>query len=163
MKKIFISFLLITVTTAACLACIPSMKFLLTKEDLEYTMEDNQAPAISIPETGEKYFNEWHCMDANEITITTVEIDYDGIKDSPTLYANYNGKDVEYATDPDINWNVDLMMNHWHHIIKNSKEVCIFSAYLQETPEGDLRYIERIKTERGVWDRNDDHFVLNEE
>lgn len=163
MKKFVIALTFIIATTAACLACIPDRNFLLTDEDLEYTIEDNQRPAISIPETGERYFNEWRCMNARKITITTVENDYNGIKESPTLYAYYNGKNVEYATDPDINWNVEFMMDHWHNIIKSSEEVCIFSAYLQETPEGDLRYIERIKTEVGIWDRYDDQFVLTEE
>jgi hypothetical protein len=163
MKKFVITFTFIIVTCAACLACIPDWRTILTGEDLEYTIEDNQRPAISIPETGEKYFNEWHCMNSREITITTVEIEYDGTKESPTLYANYNGKNIEYATDPDINWNVVFMMEHWRNIIKNSDEVCLFSAYLQETPDGDLRYIERIKTEVGIWDRNDDQFVFAEE
>jgi hypothetical protein len=163
MKKFVISFTFIIVTTAACLAFIPETNSLLTESDLEYTIVDNQRPAISLPETGKKYFNEWHCMNASDITITTIEIDYDGIKQSPTLFAHFNGKDVEYATDPDINWNVEVMLDHWQNIIKSSEEVCIFSVYLQETPDGDLRYIERIKTEVGIWDRNDDQFVLNEE
>ena len=163
MKRFVITFSFIIITTAACLACIPDWGSLLTEEDLEDSIEDNQRPAISIPETGEKYFNEWHCLDASEITITTIEIDYNGVKQSPTLYAYYKGKNVEYATDPDINWNVEVMMDHWRNIIKNSEEVCIFSAYLQETPEGDLRYIERIKTEVGIWERNDDQFVLTDE
>jgi hypothetical protein len=160
-KSLIIFFCIITTSAFAWIA--NNENAILTEEDWQYTEEDNQHPAITKPETGEKYFNEWHCFKTNDIKITLVEIDYNGIKQSPTIYTSIDGKFVEYAIDPDINWDTDKVIAHWNDLIENDLDVCIFGVYLQETLDGELRYIERIKTHNGTWQRGDDNFILNEE
>jgi hypothetical protein len=138
-------------------------KPLLTSEDISYANEINKSPSISIPGTDYKFYNEWHCIKSNTVNISLIEIDYGGIKKSPILNSIFEDKHVEYNIDPDVNWDTGKILTFWNNLIKGSSDICILSVFLQTTPEGDIRYIERIKTKTGVWDRGDYQFILHED
>ena len=42
--------------------------------------------------------------------------------------------------------------NKWTSLITGTEEVCFVSAFLQDSPEGELRIVQRIKTHLGIWD-----------
>jgi hypothetical protein len=135
---------------------------LLTEEDLAYVKETNKRPSITIPEEGLEFYNDWHCLRSKSVTISVSEIDYDGLKKSPTINSLFEKKNTEYHIDPDVNWQVDKIISYWKKLLKGSDEICILSVFLQSSPEGDIRYIERIKTRNGIWDRGDDQFTIEE-
>jgi hypothetical protein len=123
-------------------------------------MKDNERPALSFPDTGKKYFNEWHCFESQSFQLLTSKINYDRLKDVPTLFYEEEDQRIEFTIDPDVDWDIVKIMAFWKELLKKSKYTCLFSVHLQEGPEGEVRYIERLKTDEGFWDRADDEFVL---
>jgi len=53
---------------------------LLTEEDVAYAKETNKSPSITIPKSGFEFYNEWHCLKSQSVSISVSEIDYDGPK-----------------------------------------------------------------------------------
>jgi hypothetical protein len=82
---------------------------LLTEEDVAYAKETNKSPSITIPESGFEFYNEWHCLKSQSVSISVSEIDYDGQKKSPTIYSLFEKKITEYHIDPDVNWQERLV------------------------------------------------------
>ena len=160
MKNVLILiFLIVTTSSFAWVSLDRDHASILTEADWQYMEEDNQKPAITIPETGEEYYNKWHCFSSSDIELLFVEIYYDKEKLSPTITTSNDGKYIEFAIDPDRDWDENKVMEYWKSLQRESPSICIFAVYLQETPNGELHYIERIKTLHATWDRNDETFL----
>lgn len=147
MKKICAVVLLIL--SVGCFAYIN----LLTSDDWEYLQNDNRSPAITIPESGNSYYNEWTCHLTENIEIELVSVIYNETEmGSPTIFAKDAKGIIEYALDPEPIEFSNLIINKWTALITGTEEVCFVSAFLQYLPEGEIRILQRIKTHQGKWD-----------
>lgn len=125
----------------------------MTSEDWEYLQNDNTTPAITLPESGESYYNEWTCHLTENLEIEIVPVIYDEREmGSPTIIAKDSQRIIEYALDPEPMAFSNKILKKWTVLIQGTEEVCFVSAFLQSTPEGELRIVQRIKTHQGVWD-----------
>lgn len=126
---------------------------LLTSEDWAYLEEDNTRPAITFPESEESSYNEWTCHLAENLEIQMVPVIYNEIEmGSPTIYAKDSQRVIEYALDPEpMEFSYEIE-NKWTSLITGTEEVCLVSAFLQDSPEGEVRIVQRIKTHLGIWD-----------
>lgn len=115
--------------------------------------KDNERPAITFPDSKEEYYNEWHCHSVEGLQFEIVPVTYRRKKmGSPTISAKINREIVEYALDPEPFKFSEIIMDKWRLLIDGVDEVCFVSSYLQDTPEGELRILQRIKTSNGIWD-----------
>lgn len=145
-KMVAVAFLLFSV------GCFAYMN-LLTSEDWQYLDEDNKHPAITFPNSNEEYYNEWQCHSVEDLELEMVPVTYQGKKmGSPTIFTKNDKGIVEYALDPEPLKFSEIIMNKWKLLIDDVEEVCLVSSYLQDTPEGELRILQRIKTSKGIWD-----------
>lgn len=139
----------------------PDVHYLLLDEsDYEFMRQDNDSPALSIPDVNFKSYNEWQCFDASEVQLLLAEIDYNGWRQIPSI----NVKSMSFDIDPDINWDVEKISNYWSDLITGSRSICIFGAYLpNDDDKNSSWYIQKIKTQNGYWDRaNFDKFLKKE-
>jgi hypothetical protein len=136
---------------------------LLTEEDLHLMLEDNFRPAVSFPQTGKEFYNEWHCYKTDRLKLSLGQIDYDGIKESPTIIYETEKEIIEFGIDPDENWDSKKIQTNWRELIEERKFICLFSVHLYIRENYEFRYIEQIKTETGRWSRSDEEFLLEEE
>jgi hypothetical protein len=160
MKNILFLMLVCLLFALSTIAYIFYPYSILSLEDLLQAYEDNKRPALSFPETGKKFYNQWHCFESQSLKSTITKIDYDGWKTVPTLYLGDSDQRIEFTLDPDVDWDVAKIMPHWKELLNKSKYSCLFSVHLQSGPEGEVRYVERFKTTQGTWERDDDKFLL---
>lgn len=147
MKKIVA--VIVLVLSVGCFAYMN----LLTSEDWEYLHKDNERPAITIPESKERYYNEWTCHLRENLSIEIVPVIYDEKEmGSVTIYAEEGQRVTEYALDPEPMEFSNLIKDKWTALITGTDEVCFVSAFLQNGSEGELRIVQRIKTQYGIWD-----------
>lgn len=131
---------------------IQSYDQLLTNADFEFQKDDNQSPALSIPDAGFASFNKWQCFDVSAAVVDLTEVDYDGLHSVPTIKI----KNMNFDIDPDVEWDIEKVLNDWSNLFSGARSVCIFGAYLQDiSDEETLWYIESIKTENGYWNRSE--------
>lgn len=126
---------------------------ILTLEDFLYWRNGKQTQAISIPETGEKYYNEWKCFKLKNVKVSEVTLDYSSSPRILPILEVKDGKSIfEFDIDPTYNWNKDAVINKWTSLINNQEKICIFSAYLQKDPDlTSVWMISKIKTKNGYW------------
>lgn len=133
-------------------APIKSYDLLLTDADIEFQINDNISPALSIPDIGFKSFNKWQCFDASDVMIDLTEVDYNGIHSVPMIKI----KNMNFDIDPEIKWDIDKVLSDWNNLFNGASSVCIFGAYLQDlNDEETMWYIESIKTDNGYWHRSE--------
>ena len=143
------------VAAALVLLSLGSFAFmnLLTGEDWLYLEKDNERPAITFPDSNEEYYNEWHCHSVEDLELDIVPVTYDGKKmGSPSIIAKNDKGIVEYALDPEPLKFSQIIMDKWRFLFDGVDEACLVSSYLQDTPDGELRILQRIKTSKGLWD-----------
>ena len=135
---------------------------IISVHDIAVAMEDNKTPAISIPNTNEKYFNKWQCFNIEKIQISDAEIEYGTRRNVPLIEIKDGEQLIQFNVDPVIHWNKDAVVKKWSELIQNQKSICIFSAYLQTDPDKtSVWYIKMLKTKKGYWDIADSNeFVL---
>jgi len=151
-------FTLYFVTSIATVSLLVAVWFfnstysILGVSDVKMMIEDRKYPAITIPKTGEQYFNKWQCFDVKEINVLEGEIDYHGKRTVPYIQVDTNKRSIQFNIDPVINMNEKIIINKWKELISNQKAICIFGAYLQTDPDGtSVWYINKIKTKVGYW------------
>ncbi len=128
----------------------------LGPKDIFIMIKDNKEPAITIPETKEKYFNNWKCFAINNIEITESEVNYYGWHKVPSINVKTKKGLMSFDIDPDIKWNNELVLKKWKELISSERSICIFGAFLQKENDGSsVWYIQRLKTKRGYWDRSE--------
>lgn len=123
-------------------------------KDVLMMIEDNKEPAITIPMTGEKYFNKWRCFDVRSIEILEAEIDHNGKQIVPYIQVDSNKHSFQFNVDPVIHRGDEkVIINKWKELVNDQRSVCIFATYLQTDPDGtSVCYISKIKTKAGYWD-----------
>lgn len=151
MKKVFAVLLL--VLSAGCFAYMN----LLSEEDWLYLEKDNEHPAITLSDSGEEYYNEWNCHLGEELELEIVPVTYEGKRmGSPTISVEINNRTIEYALDPEPLKFSKIIIDKWKLLIDRAHEACFVSSFLQNTPDGELRIIQRIKSHKGIWDWYDE-------
>lgn len=147
MKKV--AAIIFLILSAGCFAYIN----LLTAEDWDYLQEDNARPAITIPGSGESFYNEWTCHVTEDLAIEVVQVVYNNKEmGSPTIFAEDGQKIIEYALDPEPMEFSNIIESRWKELITGTEEVCFVSAFLQNSPGSELRIVQRIKTQQDIWD-----------
>lgn len=157
-KKIKISMLAITsIFSLLVILFYQSSYSILAYEDILYRMEEKKHPAISIPSTGQKYFNEWKCFREENIKILEVTLDYTTApRVLPALEAKVTGKALEFDIDPSYKWNKGVVIKKWNELTNKAEKICILAAYLQTDPDQtSVWMITKIKTNKGSWDISD--------
>lgn len=130
--------------------------YILSEEDYILENEAQNTYAISIPEEHFYSSNKWNCFPSSHINITTSQVYYDGRHDVPSIDARDGRRVLSYDLDPDIRWNVELILEHWRFLAAEVESFCIFGVFMQKIDdEYELWYIEQIKTEKGYWKRED--------
>jgi len=154
MKKVLLVLLLISSSFVFAWVAVNDFEALLIHGDWLDLEEDNLRPVITITGTNEEYYNEWDCYDSRELEVVSVEVTYRGEENyrSPTVYAYKNGKLIEFSLDPVPLANSKKVIKTWKNLIHDSISTCMKSAFLQNTSESELRIVDRIKTQNGVWD-----------
>ncbi len=140
--------------TSAILGSDVSVSSLLTEEDFDLESQQN-GPALSSARNSKpqwESYNEWRCFPAPAVTMTCVEIDYDGWRLSPTIFASNEGHHFEYSLDPTYKWDCEFTKNEWRRVTDRSAEVCFFAAPLQELGEDkSLWVLSALKSTNGYW------------
>ncbi|MBN1114933.1 MAG: hypothetical protein JXA66_06295 [Oligoflexia bacterium] len=120
--------------------------------DVLAMIDDNASPAITIPETGEEYYNKWQCFSAKNIEIEKAEIDYNGKRGVPLIHARSGLNLLQFNVDPVVKWDSEEVIVKWNELINSRSPVCVFAAFLQKDDDGtSVWYINRIKTRLGYW------------
>lgn len=137
---------------------------ILDDNDFAMMKIDNEKPAITIPDENFESFNEWICFNIKDLEITKAEVDYYDWHYVPSINVYIDNHLLSFDLDPDKKWNIDLIIDTWKDLFENQESVCIFGAYLQEIDNnGELWYIQKIKTNNGYWDRSkSDKFLLKD-
>jgi hypothetical protein len=126
----------------------------LNIKDLLMTIKDNRTPEITILDNHEQYYNKWRCFSVADVEITEADVDYNGWHKVPSINVKIKNVIKSFDLDPDVTWNNDSIINEWKTLIKDQRSVCIFGAFLQKEENGNsLWYIQKIKTQKGYWDR----------
>jgi len=164
MNKIYILIVILFMIPILSFTPIDDRYSILDENDFAMMKVDNESPALTIPDENFESFNEWICFNINDVEITKSEVDYNGWHYVPSINASVSNSIISFDLDPEEKWDVDLVINTWNDLFENQKSVCISGAYLQETDNnGELWYIQKIKTNNGYWDRSDsDQFILKD-
>jgi hypothetical protein len=163
MNKISIITLTVVLTIFLILSGIflTSSYSILSLHDMAIAMEDTKTPAITIPNTNQKYFNKWQCFNIKKIKITDAEIEYGTKRNVPLIDVKDDEQLFQFNVDPVIRWNKDAVIKKWSDLIQNQKTICIFSAYLQTDPDKtSVWYIKMLKTKKGYWDIADSEGLI---
>jgi hypothetical protein len=134
---------------------------LLSNEDLFLEYKDRElgpelSSGISDPNPWESY-NQWMCFNASQVHLTQVKVKYEGKdKTMPQLEVSLLGHSFEISLSADTEYDNDLIFEMWQNLLKESKEVCAYAAYLTHLNlEGELPtslwIISRLKSESGLW------------
>jgi hypothetical protein len=133
----------------------------LTKEDLAIQVTDREngpvlSSSIEDPNRWES-FNQWICFPSKDLKVLKVEIEYDGrTKSIPQIDGEKSGHLFQISLDGDMDGNFEHMFEKWRQIVRASREVCVYAAFLQEGPmigqlTSSLWIIDRIKGDGGQW------------
>lgn len=130
--------------------------YFLSEEDYTLEKKAQNTYAISIPNENFYSSNKWNCFPISHIKITTTKVDYDGWHEVPSIDARDGKKVISYDLDPDIRWDVKLVLDNWMFLAEKVESFCVFGVFMQKIDDqSDLWYIEQIKTEKGYWKRDD--------
>lgn len=151
--KTFIVIIILSLTSGMILFLLSNYS-ILNLGDFVYWYKENMNPAISIPETGEKYYSKWQCFRLTDAKITEVTLDYaTSPRILPIIELNDGSKKLEFDIDPNYNWNKDQVVKKWSDLIQKQEKICIFAAFLQKDPDlTSVWMIIKIKTSIGEWD-----------
>ncbi|MBC7712804.1 MAG: hypothetical protein H7177_05670 [Rhizobacter sp.] len=131
---------------------------LLSSDDFQMAELENESPAIRIPIKTNQWinsYNKWFCFSRNEVSIETIEVDYNGPKQIPALSISLdNHKNLMFELDHDESWNTPDIINSWESSLDASKNVCIYAAFMQDFENESTFYIEKIKFENQYWSRS---------
>ena|SRR3989344_7628624 len=103
-------------------------------------------------------YNQWSCFPAYTVNYECVVYD-DSVK-IPNLHVTSNNHTYQFDVSiPDKEYISECndVLVEWKNLIKDSKEICMFAAYMPAVQEEDypsnwsLWYVVKIKTENGYW------------
>lgn len=135
---------------------------LLTKDDLSHELEDrDNGPALSSaiddPNPWATY-NQWMCFDASLIRIEKVGVKFDkSWKSWPQITIATAGQEFDFSPATDRDMNAATILKVWESLLENSREVCLYAAFLQYLDIDErkipisLWVLEDVKAESGYW------------
>lgn len=133
----------------------------LDEADYQLMELDSYDPAITVPGKGLEFFNEWSCYEKQYFKITTSKVDVAGLKVIPGLILKTKAQEIHFDLDHDVHWKVKDVLRYWEGLMKGQKKICIYSVHLQTQGDIELRFIERIKTMKGLWRRDDENYSID--
>lgn len=131
---------------------------LLTIEDYVAELEEQKTPALS---SGNRRFpswesfNEWSCFKTSAVLLGTTAIDYDYVKQIPSLRVYGSPMNKFFELSPSDDFYFRSIFLRWDTLLKDSRYVCLLAAQLpriNHTAPEELWYVIKLKTERGSWD-----------
>lgn len=141
----------------------PDRVNLLSQDDMALEENDYRSgPALlSSSEVEERWesYNKWLCFDKDVISVTHVEIKYEGkIKSMPQINAWTPEHFLEISLSAETEDDNDQIFSKWMHLIEKANQVCIYAAHLQRLPslentQSSLWVISKLKTESGYWSK----------
>lgn len=158
MKKIFFIFIVVFVNISAVQP--DKHYFILSDFDFAFAKENQKSPAITWPQDdGSQFasFNEWSCYATNEISIGLARVVYDEVeKCVPTIEASYQDKIINFDLDPDVTWSCDEILDSWRELVQDQESICIYGSITSQMNDSNiLGYLNRFKTARGMWIKDD--------
>lgn len=160
MKALFTLF--IVIACGLSLNSLGSDLSLLTSEDWELEDSDRaRGPVMSSLPTAQKQwesFNQWKCFSTQNAQIVRVDVNYEGqIKRIPQIDIEFSDHLFQITLGGDTNDDLDSVESDWKNLIAETKEFCVYSAFLQKLPDvtnrltSSLWILERLKSRNGVW------------
>lgn len=106
-------------------------------------------------------YNHWACFDSRQVQVETSNIWlHNEWTPWPGLRFEIPGQILLFSPETDLPLEAATVAGAWREILQNSREVCIYAAFLQRfpaakgakrgTPES-LWVLQKIKTENGSW------------
>jgi hypothetical protein len=142
---------------------------ILNEEDFKMAHAADIVSAISWPQSDGSFiesFNKWQCYSINQVKLSTVDIDNNGLKCIPSIEISHHNENLIqlFDIDDEENWDCEKILDRWNELIKDQKSICLFGALSQfESPNIFLWDLEKIKTENGYWNRSEEADLLNNE
>ncbi len=162
----FSTLFLMTLSDSSSTKCL-DVNPLLSPEDLIHEKNDReQGPALSSatndPKQWETY-NQWMCFDTSQIQLDSIDIKSDANwRPWPQITVTTVGQRFNISPETDLNINTEETLKNWRALLNDSKEICLYAAFLQYLDEDEmpdsLWVLEDVKTENGYWHVNDSIF-----
>lgn len=122
-----------------------------------------QGPALTAPLDGSPYwssYNQWLCFSSQNIEMSCLEAEYNGIKKVPVLHLTEGTHYFEFSMDPEPALDCNKVIDRWNALLKNELAFCAYAAPLQElditaydsnAETGSVWIINQLKTAKGYW------------
>lgn len=114
-------------------------------------------------------YNQWMCFDTQHVQLEPVQIKFDtDWKPWPQITVTTSEHRFLISPETDLHLNTEELLAQWKKLFEGSREICIYSAFLQYVDEEDgissdsLWVLEKLKTENGYWDITQSEAAENE-